>query len=196
MRKFLTTVLFTITFSLGFSQSSANKATRQQTESWILEKLNKYVTKGVYSTSENVEKTLERTGVGSLSSNYRWTSEENNIRFRIDGNDIIVTSDFSRHTSNKYVQDELYSKTDTYSKTYTIPLDKITNKEFITQGYLVFRSNYNSFSEYTSKGSENKTSYFGIRIDEYGEENFAIRFNKAMNHLLSFTKKVKSSELF
>lgn len=196
MKKIIIVIIFFTFCNNVYSQNSANKPTRQQTESWIIEKLNKYVTKGVYSTSESVDKTLEQAGIGSISTDYKWSSEENNIKFRIVDNNIIVTSDYSRHTTSKYIQDKYYSSTDSYSKTYTIPLDKITNKEFIDQGYLVFRSNYNSFTVNNSEGSENKTSYYGIRIDAFGEENFSVRFNKAMNHLLSFTKKTKSSELF
>ena len=70
----------------------------------------------------------------------------------------------------------------------TVDIDK--------DGFIVFESDYNSFTTVYSDGFKTNNFWFGTRISASEEENFSARFNKAMNYLLTYVKKTKSAEIF
>ena len=182
MKRIATTVLLTLACLMGFSQNSSSKPSRQATEVWIIEKINKYIDKEKYHSMDIFDENV--------------STSNKNIKFNLNDENIIITSDVTKYTSNRYINDEFKSKTSAYTQSITIPLKNITNKAFIKDGYIVFESNYNSFTTKQSDGFSSTNNWFGTRINANQEENFAERFNKAMNHLLSFIKKSKTTELF
>lgn len=182
MKTILTTAIFTLLSILTFSQNSTSKPSRQETESWIIEKLNNYIEKEEYHSSDILDK--------SISTSHK------NIKFTLNTENIIISSDVTKTTSNRYLIDGIKIDKETYTEKTTIPLKNITNKIFIKDGYIVFESNYNSFTTRNSDGYTRTNNWYGTRIKSYEEANFAERFNKAMNHLLTFVKKTKSTELF
>ncbi len=182
MKKISTTVLFTFLCILAFSQNSTSKPSRQETESWIIEKLNKYIEKEEYHSTDILDK--------------RISTSHKNIKFTLSTENIIISSDVIKNTSNRYLIDGIKIDEETYTEKTTIPLKNITNKIFIKDGFIVFESNYNSFITRNSNGYSRTNNWYGTRIKSYEEANFAERFNKAMNHLLTFIKKSKSTELF
>jgi hypothetical protein len=175
--------------NLSHSQKSAIKPTRQQTETWLLEKINKYIKKVNY-------KSFDTVAAGFLYVAKTITISEKNIKLVLNDTSIIITSDVEKTRGNKYMIDGLEYETENYTESITIPLKNITNKVFINQGYLVFESNYESFVLAESNGYKRTTNWYGLQIDAYKEEDFAARLNKAMNHLLTFVKKSKPSETF
>lgn len=183
MKRIITTALLTLVCLIGFSQNSNSKQpSRQETEVWIIEKINKYIGKEKYHSMDILDEKV--------------STSTKNIRFNLNDENLIITSDVTKYTSNRYMIDEFKSKTSTYTQSTTIPLKNITNKVFIKDGYIVFESNYNSFTTKHSDGYSSTDNWFGTKINANEEENFAERFNKAMNHLLSFIKKSKTTELF
>ncbi len=183
MKKISTAVLFTFLCIMAFSQNSKSKPTREQTEGWIQDKINKYAAKEKFHSS-------------NYSSTKISTSEEN-IQFKIIGNDIVVSSNVTIYTRETFALNQPLpvGETKTYIKTVNIPLDKITSF-YIKDGYLVFDSDYKSILETDINSKPQYTSAYLIKIDQYGEQDFINRFNKAAAHLLSFIKKSKTSEIF
>ncbi len=182
MKKIVTTAIFTFLCILAFSQNSTSKPSRLETESWIIEKLNNYIEREKYHSSDILDK--------SISTSYK------NIKFTLNTENIIISSDVTKTTSNRYLIDGIKIDKETYTEETTIPLKNITNKSFIKDGFIVFESNYNSFITRNSNGYSRTNNWYGTRIKANEEANFAERFNKAMNHLLTFVKKTKSNELF
>lgn len=183
MRKIIITSVFVLICIIGNSQNSKNKPSRKETEDWIIEKLNKYVVKENYHSMDFIDETV--------------VTSKNNIKFKLDNEHIFISSDVRKNTSNRFINvDGIKSETKIYTETTSIPLKNITNKYFIKDGYVFFESNYNSFTMRHSDGYTSTNNWFGAKIRDNEEENFAERFNKAMNHLLSFTKKSKTSEIF
>jgi hypothetical protein len=166
----------------SFSQNSINRPTRQQTEAWIIEKLNKYVEKEKYFSNKILDK--------EYSTTYK------NIKFNLTNDFFTITSNVTEYISNRYLIDGPEITKKEYTETVNIPLNKITNNNFIKDGYIFFESNYNSFVLTNSNGNNSSRNWFGTRINAFEEENFSTRFNKAMNHLLSFVKKTNSTEIF
>lgn len=184
MKKVVSTVLLTFVFFLGFSQNSSSKPTRQQTEAWLIDKINKYVQKEKYfSLDDNV-------------FDKKITGSDKNIKLNLTNDYIIITYEVEEHISNKFMIDGIEIKTNNYNETVKIPLKDLSNNVFIKDSYLVFESNFNSFVTSRSGGKSTTSAWEGVRINANEEENFAERFNKAMNHLLSFIKKSKTTELF
>jgi hypothetical protein len=175
-----------VTFcNFSYSQKNANKPTRQQTETWLSEKISKYIHKeDYYSIDDNI---LMKVTTGN----------KKNINLRLTYESIIITYDVEEYISNKYEKVfGIENKTRNYSVSVTIKLKDITNKVFIKEGYLVFQSNYKSFVTTNSDGFKNTSNWYGVKIDAYEEEDLTVRFNKAMNYLLTFVKKSKPSEIF
>lgn len=168
--------------NFSYSQKKGNKPTRQQTEIWLSEKIDRYINKENYHSIDIEDKTINTI--------------DKNIKLTLNDNSIIITYDVKKTRSNRYLIDGLEFKTENYSESITIPLKNITNKVFINKGYLVFESNFESFVRANSNGSKSTTNWYGLRIDAYKEEDFPERFNKAMNYLLTFVKKSKTSETF
>lgn len=168
--------------NLSYSQKKAVKPNMQQTETWLLAKMNKYITKEDYHSVDISDKTI--------------STKNKNIKLTLNDDSIIITYDVDQTRSNRYLIDGLEIKTENYTESVTIPLKNITNKVFINQGYLVFESNYESFVKANSNGYKSTNNWYGIKIDAYKEEDFSERFNKAMTHLLTFVKKSKPSETF
>jgi hypothetical protein len=182
MKKIIATALLTLVCLLGSSQNSNIKPSRQETEVWVIEKINKYIGKEKYHSMDLLDEKV--------------STSNKNIRFNLNEENFVITSDVTKYTSNRYMSDEFKSKTSVYTQSITIPLKNITNKNFIKDGYIVFESNYISFITKHSDGYSSTNNWFGTKINANEEENFAERFNKAMNHLLSFIKKSKTSEIF
>lgn len=176
-------ILFVTLFSnLSFSQKISNKPTRQQTETWLLEKTNKYIHKKDYNSFD-----VSRKEIGV---------SKKNITLEFTDKSIIVKYDVEEYISNKYMSEGVKIEKNNYSEKVTIPLKDISNKIFIKDNYLVFESNYNSFVTTRNDGFVSKSRWKSFSIDANEEENFANRFDRAMNHLLSFVKKSKPSETF
>jgi hypothetical protein len=187
MKKIITTTLLTLICVLGFSQNTNSKPTRQQTENWILDKINKYAAKEKFHSSD-----------GDLYySSMKTSISEKNIEFKIINNDIVVSSNITIYSRETFSPNQPLpvGETKTYSKTVNIPLDKIKSIS-VKDGYLVFDSDYKSILETDINSKPQYTSAYLIRFDQYGEQDFANRFNKAAAHLLSFIKKSKTTELF
>ena len=179
-------ILFSF-FNFSYSQKKTNKPTRSQTVTWLSEKINKYLHKEDYITFE----------ISSITTRKEIFLTKKNINFKFTDKSIIITYDVERLESNKYTIDGIENEKTNYSEKVELPLKNITNKVFIKDNYLVFQSNYNSFIETSSEGSIEKNKFVGFKIDPYEENDFINRFNKAMNHLLSFVEKSsKSSEIF
>lgn len=184
MNKILTTTLLTLVCLSGFSQNSNNKPTRQQTEVWLLDKINKYILKeNYYSFDDKI-------------FNKKVTGSKKNIKLNLTSDSILISYEVEEYISNRFMIDGIETKTNNYNETVKIPLKDLSNKVFIKDSYLVFESNFNSFVTSRSKGASTTSAWEGLRINANEEENFAERFNKAMNHLLSFIKKPKTTELF
>jgi hypothetical protein len=196
MRTILLTLLFFSICSACYSQAAKSKPTRKETEAWIILKIQKYINKEAYFSSEDIDKTLSNAGVEPLAFNYKWLKKESNFKFNFIDNNLIVNSDIEETTSNKYISDLPFYKKINYKKEVFIPLDKISQKIFIKDGYLFFESTYNSIIEKSVEKGEFTSRYYGIKINQFEEENFTERFNKAMNHLLSFIKKSSNSDIF
>lgn len=181
MKQILTILLLTIC-SFCFSQNSIIKPNRQETEAWIIEKLNKYIAKESYHSTDIIDTNI--------------STNKKNFKFNLNSDNIIITSDVTEYTSSRFLNFGPEPKSSVYTETITISLKNIINKTFIQDGNIVFESNYNSFKIKQSDGFSNTVNWFSTRINAYEEENFAERFDKAMNHLLSFVKKTKSNEIF
>ena len=187
MKKIITTALFTLVCLIGFSQNSNSKPTRQQTEAWLIDKINKYAAKEKFHSSD-----------GDLYySSIKTSISEENIQFKIISNDIVVSSNVTIYSRETFSPNQPLpvGETKTYSKTVNIPLDKIKSIT-VKDGYLVFDSDYKSILETDRNSKPQYTSAYLIRFDQYGEQDFANRFNKAAAHLLSFIKKSKVNEIF
>jgi hypothetical protein len=182
MKKIILLAILFMFSNFSYSQKKDNKPTRQQTEIWLSEKIDRYINKENYHSIDTEDKKI--------------ITIDKNIKFTLNDNSIIITYDVEKTRSNRYLIDGLEFKKENYTESVTIPLKNITNKVFINKGYLVFESNYESFVRTKSNGSKSTTSWFGLRIDAYKEEDFSKRFDKAMNHLLTFVEKSKTSETF
>lgn len=187
MKNIIAITLLTLVCFLGFSQNSISKPTRQQTEDWIQEKLDKYVSKEKYHSSDD----------NLYYSTLKISISEKNIQFKIIGNDIVVSSNVTIYSRETFSPNQPLpvGETKTYTKTVNIPLDKIKSIT-VKDGYLVFDSDYKSILETDRSSKPQYTSAYLIRIDQYGEQDFTNRFNKAAAYLLSFIKKSKISEIF
>lgn len=180
--KNIITILFFISISsITYSQNN-NKPTRQQTESWLIEKINKYILKETFFSFDVLEKKI--------------SGHKNNFKIELNNENITITCVVTKYISNRFFSDGLEIEKKEYLESTTIPLNKITNKAFIKKSYLVFESNYNSFIFKSDNIEQSPTNWFGIQILDNNEENFAERFNKAMNYLLSFIKTNKATEIF
>jgi hypothetical protein len=178
-------VFFFLMFSclICNAQVNPNYVSRAQTEEWILNKIRLYAAKERYSSTDIFDDKISTT--------------ENNFSYSFKDDNLIIKSVVKKVRSNRYFNDKMRHEENNYSEILTIPLNKLTNKYFINEGYLVFSADYNAFVTKNSKDNyEQKSSWHGIRIDMYGEERFVEKFNKAMFHLLSFVKKSKEKDLF
>jgi hypothetical protein len=186
MKKIISTAFLSIMFFLGLSQNSNSKPTRQQTENWIEDKINKYAVKEKFHSSDD----------NLYYSPIKISTSEKNIQFKIIGNVVVVSSTVTIYSTDAFPNQPIsVGETKTYSKNVNIPLDKIKSIT-IKDGYLVFESDYKSILETDINAKPQYTSAYIIRIDQFGEQDFTNRFNKAAAHLLSFIKKYKISEIF
>jgi hypothetical protein len=184
MKKIIATALFTLVCLLGSSQNSNSKPSRQETEVWLLDKISNYVQKErYYSFDDDI-------------LNKKVSGSNKNIKLNLTNDYILISYEVEEHISNRFMNDGIEIKTNNYSETVKIPLKDLSNKEFIKDSYLVFESKFNSFVTSRTGGYSTTSAWKGVRINANEEENFAERFNKAMNHLLSFIKKSKISEIF
>jgi hypothetical protein len=178
-------ILFLSISTLCYSQNSPiSKPTRQLTEIWLSEKINKYLQKKDYYSIDDINLSTKISG------------DIKNIKLRFTNETILITKEVEERSSNKFMFDGPQFETKNFNESITIPLKDLKNKEFIKDGYLFFESSYNSFVITSSDGHKRTSNWHATRINAFEEENFTERFNKAMNHLLSFIKKSKPSELF
>lgn len=165
------------------AQVKPNNVSRAQTEEWILKKIKLYAAKEDYHSSDILDDKI--------------STLKNNFSYSFKDDDLIITCSVRKFRSNRYLSDKMRIEEENYSEILTIPLNKLNNKYFIKEGYLVFSADYNVFVTQNSNNKyELKSSWHGIQIDMYGEERFVEKFNKAMFHLLTFVKKSKEKDLF
>lgn len=182
MKKYFLSLLLIFILIPGFSQNSVKKPSRQKTQEWLISKINKYIETEDYSSSE--------------FSNLTTSQHITNIKLRFEGDNIVIAYDTEEITINRYINDVPYSKTTNFSSEVIIPLNKLSQKVFIQNGMLFFKSSFNSFTVKVNNKEVNRRSFYSVNIKQNEEENFVERFNKAMNHLLTFIKKTSSSETF
>jgi hypothetical protein len=126
-----------------------------------------------------------------------YSSTESNYTYKFVGDNFVIGCDVERTVTNRYIQDKMKYEKEKFTREITIPFNKLNNKFFINDGFLVFSADYNAFIvKDGNKSGENKTKWHGFRINIYGEEQFVEKFNRAMFHLLTFVKKSKAKDLF
>lgn len=181
MKKYIFTLLLLFIYFISFSQNSVKKPSRQQTQDWLIEKINKYLDTEDFSSSDLTTFTI--------------SEKKTNIKLKFEGDNIVITYDSNIYTINRFMNDGPYSKNTNFSSEVIIPLNRLSQKVFIKNGLLFFNSNFNSFTEKRNQ-EVSKRSFYSVGINQNEEENFVERFNKAMNYLLTFIKKPTLSETF
>lgn len=174
--------LFLLFLSINSIAQKANP-TRFETEQWLTEKLNKYVSKSSVDCVQNP------FSGGPVPDNL-YCLNCTNIKFQFIGNDIIINMDVKK-TTNKGESDYQYFK-----RKVTIPIDHLDNISYLGPVYLTFRTKYSAILVENSNGETSKSIIINFEFRSNSEEDFKVRFEKAMNYLKKFIKKPKSNEAF
>jgi len=174
--KALKTILFVFLLFNGYlAYAQKANASRTETESWLLQKLNT----NINSYTLNC---INPVNIPELSVCFTHT----NIIFSISGDNLIINANTKRHEKGK---DE------NYKTKWTIPLYAISNKNICLTD-ITFSCGYRAISEKLTTGMEYKISSVKFQFNPSNEENLWERINKAFKHLLTFIKKPKSVEPF
>ena len=181
--KALYTILLSI-FILTNYLSVAQKTTpsRIDTESWLLEKMNKYVAKNTIDCRKLSSDVFSKTTDCSTYTN---------VRFTLSGDNLIINFSVEKteYNDNGNVKSN-------FSRKVKVPLYDLSDDFYITTNSLSFATKYMAITIEDSNGKSQKSSFFKLWFNDQEEENFRDRFNKAMNHLRTFIKKPKSKEVF
>jgi hypothetical protein len=182
MRYILIFVLLTVFDAKLFAQSAT--PSRMATENWIVEKLNKYVSKS------NLE--CNKLFPGMDDSPIKNCLTYKNIRFSISRDTLLVSANV-----NDIEYKDKGKLESNFSRIIYVPLATLADtKTYISATSLFLITKFSSIIVKDDNGRSEKTSLLKLYISTDEEENFIERFDKAMNHLRSFIKSEKSKEAF
>jgi hypothetical protein len=152
-------------------ERSKSKATKADTQDWLLEKLNTYVSKSNYAE-----------GYYSATSNTQYPGKTiENTSFSIEGNFIIVRF---------HVADERYP----HDESYTIPIYDLKRLHG-EEGNLVLTTKSGSIVHTIGK-QQMKENKFSTKFDFATEANIKPRLVSALAHLMKFYKSPVKKETF
>jgi len=173
-----------IVFGIPSFGQKANPS-RSETETWLLEKMNKYVAKN----SIDCNKLLP--GDNSFNNKTTDCSTYTNVSFSFSGDNLLISSSVKKteYHDNGNVETN-------FTRKITIPLYDLSYDFYITTNSLFFSTKYSAIKVDDSNGKSSKQSSFSLWFNTNEEEDFKTRFDKAMNHLRTFVKKPKSNEAF
>ena len=178
--KILSIILLTLFVFIGsHSNGQKSSATRSQTETWLLEKMNKYVAANTIKCYKIFQDDPSTT---THCLTYR------NVSFSFSGDNLIINM-----SVEKSIKDKLDSR---FTRNVTIPLYALSNDFYITTNSLFFSTKYSAIKVEDSNGNPEKQGSYSLSFKTNEEDDFESRFDKAMNHLRTFIKKPKSSEAF
>jgi len=176
------TIVFTIMNTVAFGQTS--NPTRKQTETWLLEKMNKYVSP---ISEEDKQLELPQINYSKKTAELRYSD----IRFEFVDDNLIIRANV---TKTDYNQDG--NPVTTFSRKVTIPLYDLDGNNYFYYSSFFFSTIHTFIKIEDSNGKYETTSCFRISCKTDSEFEFTDRFDKAMNYLRKFVKKPKSTEIF
>lgn len=165
------------------SPEKQSNISREQTEDWIQEKLNKYIARNSVTRVNVFDHGTVHDGPPELTQ----LSTLSNVMFKFSGDDLIITCHVKETTGGKNEKE--------YERTIKVPVYNLDEFSCWSTG-IAFRSKFNSFEEKNSDGSNLKCDYAGFDFSGEDEENLSIRLQTAFAHLKSFVSKPKSNEVF
>jgi ribosomal protein S17E len=152
-------------------ERSRSKASKAATQEWVLEKLNQYVEKNIYTE-----------GYYSTNSHKQYPGKtQKNTSFSIEGNDLVVryTVDDSRRP---------------YEESYKIPISDL-RRLHNDMGKLVLTTKSNSI-EYRGLHESTDNNTFTVKFDFATEADIKQRLVSAFAHLQKLSKTGKKKEVF
>lgn len=173
--------------TINSNSQTKNNATKDETESWILQKL-KSNTPYTYFESEYF-------GSGSKNG-----SSFSGFKYSFDEFYLTIKFDEERTKDNQYYDDGLIKRGKTIrSHTVKIPIFDILNV-VEWEGRLIISTSKNTISNFVFPGDDNAysdfvSSSFMVKFN-FSQTDLAKRLKTAFLHLKKFYKKPKSEEIF
>lgn len=163
-------------------RAQSTKPSRSETESWLLSKMNEYVS----PSSLECHKFFN----DNFSKPYECLTYTG-VKFNFQGDNLMITCQVNliEYQDSRNVESN-------FQRTVTIPLASLDYLYFITTNSISFSTKYSAIKVSDSPGKSSTKMFFTLSFESDQEENLAARFLRAMENLKGYLKNNKPKETF